>query len=85
MDSTPEHRNVVSLTVEIPLSVNLGSKELKEYLAAKLFGDGTISLGQMAAMLGKTKWDIPEILSRYGVPYFNYDAEDFRKEFRFGQ
>lgn len=69
--------------VEVPDEAGLTEQSLKEYLAAKLYGDGTLSLGQAATMLGKSKWDLPAILSRYGVPFFNYSAEDFEREFRF--
>ncbi len=78
-----ENANTHTMTVEVPESAGLTEQSLKEYLAAKLYGDGTLSLGQAASMLGKTKWDIPPILKRYGVPYFNYSAADFEKEFRF--
>ncbi len=72
-----------TFTVDVPTTAGLTEQSLKEYLAAKLYGDGTLSLGQAATMLGKSKWDIPEILTRYGVPFFNYPVEDFEKEFRF--
>ncbi len=80
-----QNEHTKSYTVEVPESAGLTEQSLKEYLAAKLYGDGTLSLGQAAAMVGKTKWDVPQILKRYGVPYFNYPVEDFEKEFRFSR
>ena len=80
-----QNEHTQSMTVEVPDAAGLTEESLKEYLAAKLYGDGTLSLGQAATMVGKTKWDIPQILNRYGVPYFNYTAEDFEKEFRFNR
>ena len=75
------HTNL--LTVEVPDAAGLTEQSLKEYLAAKLYGDGTLSLGQAALMAGTDKWRFPKVLTRFGVPYFNYNVEDFEKEFHF--
>jgi predicted HTH domain antitoxin len=72
-----------SFTVEVPDEAGLTEQSLKEYLAAKLYGDGTLSLGQAASMAGTDKWGFPKILTRFGVPFFNYNVEDFEKEYRF--
>ena len=40
MQNEPTH----SYTVEVPESAGLTEQSLKEYLAAKLYGDGTLSL-----------------------------------------
>ena len=72
-----------TMTLELPEAAQLDEQSLREYVAAKLYGDGKLSLGQAAEMAGTDKWGMPKILSRFGVPYFNYSLEDYQKESRF--
>ncbi|HEY3874537.1 MAG TPA: UPF0175 family protein [Candidatus Kapabacteria bacterium] len=74
---------MLNLSVQLPDDLDLDEQSLKEYLAAKLYGDGSLSLGQAASIANTDKWGMPKILCRFGVPYFNYSAEDFKKEYRF--
>ena len=54
-----------TLTIEIPDSVNLDEKEAKTFLAAKLFENGSLSLGEAALMAGYSKRTFMEMLADF--------------------
>ena len=70
----------VNLTIDVPDSVALDEQGLREYLAAKLYGDAKLSLGEAAAMAGMKKWDFPKVLKRFSVPYFNLSPEELERD-----
>lgn len=69
------------LKIELPAS--LSQEEAKLLLAVKLFELGKVTLGQAAKMAELSKRTFMEILGRYGVPVFNYGAEELRAEVDF--
>lgn len=71
-----------TLSVHIPDSIDLDEPHLNEYLAAKLYGDGKLSLAKAAEMAAVGKWDFPAVLARYDVPFFNYSPEDLIRDVR---
>ena len=71
-----------TLQVHLPEAVDFDESRLNEYIAAKLYGDGKLSLAKAAEMAGVTKWDFPKVLARYKVPYFNYTTEELARDIR---
>ena len=69
----------VELKVSLPITVS--ADEARLLLAVKLYEVGKVTLGQAAKLAGFSKRAFMEILGRYGVPVFNYSAEDLRQEF----
>lgn len=69
-----------TLTLNIPDSLDLNEKEIKTFLAAKLYEKGTLSLGQAADLAGYTKRTFMELLGNYDVSLFNYSEEDLEKD-----
>ena len=76
-----------TLTVELPeeLVDLLGTPEAaaakaREALVIELLRDATISQGQAAHLLGVTRWDLLDLMSRYGVPSGPETAEEMRRE-----
>ncbi|MCI0524486.1 MAG: UPF0175 family protein [Acidobacteria bacterium] len=67
------------LKVSLPMTVS--ADEARLLLAVKLYEVGKVTLGQAAKLSGFSKRAFMEILGRYGVPVFNYSAEDLRQEF----
>jgi predicted HTH domain antitoxin len=67
------------LKVNLPMTVS--ADEARLLLAVKLYEVGKVTLGQAAKLAGFSKRAFMEILGRYGVPVFNYSAEDLRQEF----
>lgn len=72
-----EHTHTI--TFEVPDSTELDAQSLREYLAAKLYGDGKLSLYEAANMVGVKKWDMPKILVNFGVSFFNYPPEEITR------
>ncbi|HEX4960043.1 MAG TPA: UPF0175 family protein [Thermoanaerobaculia bacterium] len=66
------------LRIDLPSS--LSQEEAKLFLAVKLFEIGKVTLGQAAKIAELSKRTFLEILGRYGVPVFNYGAEELRAE-----
>jgi predicted HTH domain antitoxin len=71
-----------TITIEIPdqLVKLLGSEEeierqAKQALVMDLVRRGKISRGKAAELLGISLWDLPELLSRYEIPWFTYSKE----------
>ncbi len=67
-----------TLTIQLPDSVN--EQEAKNMLAAKLYESGELSLGQAATLAGYSKESFMELLSKYGVAFFNYTPADLASD-----
>lgn len=72
----------IDLSVDLPKDVELDELGLKQYLAAKLYGDGTLSLFEAAKMAEVDKWDMPAILAKYDVPYFRLTSAELERDIR---
>lgn len=70
--------NTVEMKLQLPMT--LSEDEVRLLLAVKLFEVGPVSLGQAAKIAGFTKRSFIDVLGRYGVPVFNYSAEDLEQE-----
>lgn len=69
-----------TLTLEIPESVNLDAQEAKNILAARLYENGTLSMGQAADLAGSSKRIFMEMLGNYGVSVFNQSATELEND-----
>ena len=66
--------------LELPDTVEINEQEAKSLLAARLFENGTLSIGQAADLAGYSKRTFMELLSKYDVSIFNYPALDIEKD-----
>jgi predicted HTH domain antitoxin len=64
------------ISLNIPDNLDMDSKDLAMLLAARLYEQGRLSLGQAAEMTGLTKRTFAELLGNYGVSIFNSPASD---------
>ena len=69
-----------TLTLHIPDSLDLSSKEAAMVIAAHLYEQGKLSLGQAAEVAGYSKRTFMELLGDYGVSLFNYPPEDIARD-----
>ncbi len=69
-----------TLILELPDTVNINEQEAKSLLAARLYENGTLSLGQASDLAGYSKRAFMELLSKYEVSIFNYPASDLEKD-----
>ncbi len=68
------------LTLEVPDSLDIDNKEAAMLIAAKLYEQGRLSLGQAAEVAGLNKRTFAELLGRYGVSLFNYSPKELSRD-----
>ena len=68
------------LQIPVPDFIDLGAAELRRLLAATLFDQGRITLGQGAEMAGLSKRAVMESLGRCGVSAFNHPPADLARD-----
>lgn len=71
-----------TLTLNIPDSLDLDDREAAMLLAAKLYEQGKITLGQGAGLAGYSKRTFMELLGSYGVSIFNYDPSEIAADIK---
>jgi len=71
-----------TLTLSIPDNLELDDREAAMILAAKLYEQGKLSLGQAAELAGYSKRTFMELLGRYNVPIFNYDPGEIANDIK---
>ncbi len=69
-----------TLILELPDTIEINEQETKSLLAAKLYENGTLSIGQAADLAGYSKRTFMELLSKYEVSIFNFPASDIEKD-----
>ncbi len=68
------------LVLNIPDALDLSEQEAAMLLAAILYEQGRLSLGQAAEVAGLPKRAFAEQLGQYGVSIFNYPASDLARD-----
>ena len=56
------------------------SEEARRQLAAVLFARKVLSLGQAAELAGMSLSDFIPFLGQQGIPYMDYDEDEWKKE-----
>ncbi|WP_445730844.1 UPF0175 family protein [Mariniflexile sp.] len=69
-----------SITLNIPDSLEMNSKEVLMLVATKLYEQGKLSIGQAAELAGLTKRTFAELLYQYNVSIFNFPASDLASD-----
>jgi len=69
-----------TVTIKLPETFDMDEREIVMSLAAKLYEDGKLSMGQSAELVGLSKRTFMEILSKYGVSIINYPASDIPQD-----
>ena len=71
-----------SLTINVPDSFDLTTKEVVTALAAQLYEMGELSLGQAAELAGYSKKTFMELLANYSVSVFNFSADELDNDIK---
>lgn len=70
-----------TVSVRLPDSVDLDDREAQTIIAAQLYKQGRLSLGQAAEVAGGlSKRAFAEILGRYEVSIFNEEATEIEED-----
>ncbi len=67
---------MTTLTLQVPDFLEENHKDTVQFLAAKLYESGKLSLGQAAEMAELSKADFASALAKHGVSYINYSFDD---------
>ena len=68
------------LQISVPDFLDIQAEEMKLLLAATLYGQGRLSLGQGAEMAGLSKRAFMEALGRHGISVFNQAPESLAED-----
>ncbi len=86
--ATSENTLTIAYTDDILASANLSPSEFADITrlacAAKLFGDGRLTLGQAAKLYGQSRVEFMATLVRHGYSCVNIGEDDAADELRFG-
>ncbi len=69
-----------TLTINLPDTLEMDDRELLMIVAARLYEQGKLSLGQAAEVAGLSKRTFAELLGSYNVSIFNFPASDLSKD-----
>ena len=69
-----------TLTLQLPDSLDMSTKEVTLLLAARLYEQGKLSLGQAAELAGYSKRTFMELLGDYGVSIFSLTEEELLQD-----
>ena len=69
-----------TLTINLPDTLEVDDRELAMIVAARLYEQGRLLLGQAAEVAGLTKRTFAEMLGSYNVSIFNFPASDLSKD-----
>lgn len=69
-----------TIELTLPKTVDVSEFELKMIIAAKLYELGRLSSGQAAAVAGLSKRAFIELLGKYNVSVFGYDADELAED-----
>lgn len=67
---------MTTLTLQVPDFLEENHSDTVQFLAAKLYESGKLSLGQAAEMAGLNKSEFAAALATHGVNYINYSFDD---------
>ena len=71
-----------TIELKLPDSVQLSDFDIRMTLAAKLYEMGRLSGGQAADLAGVSKPTFLELLGKYGVSIFGYDADELEEDLK---
>lgn len=71
-----------SFTIQIPDNLEIAEQDLKFCIAAHLYEEGKVSLGEGASIAEVSKRYFVENLGKYGVSIFNYGEDELLEEIK---
>jgi predicted HTH domain antitoxin len=69
-----------TLTINVPDTLEVDDREVSMIVAARLYEQDRLSLGQAAEVAGLSKRTFAELLGSYDVSIFNFPASDLSKD-----
>lgn len=69
-----------TIELNFPDSLEIDNKEMSNFIIAKLFEAGKLSMGQAAEMAGLSLSDFMDTLFEYNISIFNYSASELESD-----
>ncbi len=69
-----------TITLNVPDNIELDQQEAAIIVAAKLYEQGKVSMGQGAELAGYSKSTFMELLGKYDVSIFNYNPSEIAND-----
>jgi predicted HTH domain antitoxin len=69
-----------TVKLNLPETFVIDDREITMILAARLYEEGRLSMGQASELVGLTKRTFMELLGKYGVSVFNYPVSDLSSD-----
>ncbi|MGY4688113.1 hypothetical protein X928_04135 [Petrotoga miotherma DSM 10691] len=69
-----------TISINLPDFIDLNEKEIKLLIATKLYEEAKLSLGEAAQLAELSERAFIEILGRFDISIFNYNAEELRND-----
>ena len=69
-----------SVTIQIPDNLNISEQDFKFRIAANLYSEGKVSLGEGAAIAEVSKRYFIENIGKFGVSVFNLTAAELLED-----
>lgn len=69
-----------TITLNVPDNIELDQQEAAMIVAAKLYEQGKVSMGQGAELAGYSKSTFMELLGKYDVSIFNYNPSEIAND-----
>jgi len=71
-----------TVTLRLPDNIRVSSKEITMMLAAQLYDQGKLSLGQAADLIGLSKKQFMERIGKYGASVFGETLQDIARDLK---
>ena len=81
-DHTAAETQVLTVSVALPKSVQVDERTAREILTLSLVQSGHLSQSQAAQVLGISRYDLVELMGRYGVPIVHLSRDEAEQEAR---
>jgi predicted HTH domain antitoxin len=73
-----------TVTLHLPNNIKVSAKEITMMLAAQLYDQGKLSLGQAADLIGLSKKQFMQRIGKYGVSVFGETLQDIASDLKHG-
>jgi predicted HTH domain antitoxin len=82
--ATQQKRGMRTLTISIslPVTAKVTERQATELLVLKLVDEGVLSQSQAADLLGVSRYNLIELMSRHQIPVMRYSSKDWSQENR---
>ena len=64
------------VVLDVPESLDMTERQIRMFVAAKLYESGRLNSGQAAEMVGMSRWEFLEQVGAYGVSIYDQTIDE---------